>query len=54
VRVTVDDDNNGYIDIHSWNFLAISLKEFGIRKELIKTLVDEVTYKELRKLMMIK
>jgi hypothetical protein len=23
----IDDDNNGYIDdIHSWNFLAISLK----------------------------
>ncbi|MFT4983501.1 MAG: cell wall-associated protease [Flavobacterium sp.] len=49
----IDDDNNGYVDdIHGWNFLGDSTKENLEYERIIKdkTLVDEVTYKEAKKI----
>jgi hypothetical protein len=53
LRVTDDDDNNGYVDdIHGWNFLGDITKENLEYERIIKdkTLVDEVTYKEAKKI----
>jgi hypothetical protein len=49
----IDDDNNGYVDdIHGWNFLGDITKENLEYERIIKdkTLVDEVTYKEAKKI----
>ena len=48
----IDDDNNGYIDdIHGWNFLGDITKEHLEYERIIKdkTLVDEATYQEAKK-----
>jgi subtilisin family serine protease len=49
----IDDDKNGYIDdIHGWNFLGNITKENLEYERIIndKTLVDEVTFAEAKKL----
>jgi subtilisin family serine protease len=49
----IDDDKNGYIDdIHGWNFLGNITKENLEYERIIKnkTLVDEATYLEAKKL----
>jgi cell wall-associated protease len=49
----IDDDNNGYVDdIHGWNFLGDITKENLEYERIIKdkTLVNEVTYKEAKKI----
>ncbi|WP_035659695.1 S8 family peptidase [Flavobacterium seoulense] len=48
----IDDDKNGYVDdIHGWNFLGDITKEHLEYERIIKdkTLVDEVTYQEAKK-----
>ncbi|WP_339657722.1 S8 family peptidase [Flavobacterium frigidarium] len=49
----IDDDKNGYVDdIHGWNFLGDITKENLEYERIIKnkTLVDDVTYQEAKKL----
>lgn len=49
----IDDDKNGYVDdIHGWNFLGDITKEHLEYERIIKdkTLVDEATYQEAKKL----
>lgn len=49
----IDDDKNGYVDdIHGWNFLGDITKENLEYERIIKdkTLVDEVTYEEAKKI----
>lgn len=49
----IDDDKNGFIDdIHGWNFLGDITKEHLEYERIIKdkTLVDEATYQEAKKL----
>lgn len=49
----IDDDKNGYVDdIHGWNFLGDITKEHLEYERIVKdkSLVDEVTYQEAKKI----